>query len=54
MLKNKKQAAVFTIVKNEKFFIPIWLNYYKKHLPFNYYKKHLPFLLDIDSSFVGI
>lgn len=31
MLKNKKQAAVFTIVKNEKFFIPIWLNYYKKH-----------------------
>lgn len=27
----KKTKCVFTIVKNEKFFLPIWLEYYKKH-----------------------
>jgi len=26
----KKKCAVFTIVKNESFFLPIWLKYYKK------------------------
>lgn len=26
----KKKCAVFTIVKNEKFFLPIWLKHYKK------------------------
>jgi hypothetical protein len=27
----KKKCAVFTIVKNESFFLPIWLKYYKKY-----------------------
>ena len=31
MLKVKKESCVFTIVKNEKFFLPIWLKYYKNH-----------------------
>lgn len=29
----KKLAAVFTIVKNEKVFLPIWLKYYSKYFP---------------------
>lgn len=26
----KKKCAVFTIVKNESYFLPIWINYYKR------------------------
>jgi hypothetical protein len=29
----KKFAAVFTIVKNEKYFLPIWYKYYSKYFP---------------------
>ena len=25
-----KKSAIFTMVKNEKWFLPIWLNYYSK------------------------
>lgn len=31
MLKLRKNNAVFTIVKNEKYFFPIWLRYYSQH-----------------------
>lgn len=27
----KKKCAVFTIVKNESYFLPIWINHYKKY-----------------------
>jgi hypothetical protein len=27
----KKKCAVFTIVKNEKYFLPIWINHYKRY-----------------------
>ena len=27
----KKKCAVFTIVKNENYFLPIWLKHYKKY-----------------------
>ena len=27
----KKRSAVFTIVKNEKYFLPIWIKHYKKY-----------------------
>lgn len=29
----KKRCAVFTVVKNEKYHLPIWLNYYKRNFP---------------------
>jgi len=29
----KKFAAVFTIVKNEKYFLPIWYRYYSRYFP---------------------
>ncbi len=35
MLKQKKEMAVYTIVRNEKFFLPIWLAYYRKHFSDN-------------------
>lgn len=35
MLKIKKQCAVFTIVKNEADFLPIWYNYYSKEFEEN-------------------
>ena len=28
---NKKKCAVFTIVKNESYFLPIWIKHYKKY-----------------------
>jgi len=28
---SKRKSAVFTIVKNESFFLPFWLDHYKKH-----------------------
>lgn len=28
---EKRKAAIFTIVKNESFFLPIWINYYQKY-----------------------
>lgn len=31
MSTNKKKCAVFTIVKNENYFLPIWLKHYKKY-----------------------
>lgn len=31
MNNNKKITAVFTIVKDEQLFLPIWVNYYRKH-----------------------
>lgn len=31
MLKTKRKCAVFTIVKNESVYLPIWLRYYKKY-----------------------
>jgi hypothetical protein len=30
-MKNKRKCAVFTIVKNESFFLPIWLKHYRKY-----------------------
>ena len=27
----KKKSAVFTIVKNENYFLPIWIKHYKKY-----------------------
>ena len=30
-MKNKRKCAVFTIVKNENFFLPIWLKHYRKY-----------------------
>lgn len=41
----KKKCAVFTIVKNEKFFLPIWLNHYKK-----YFDKSDIYILDHTST----
>jgi hypothetical protein len=31
----KKKCAVFTIVKNENYYLPIWLKHYKKYFPNN-------------------
>jgi hypothetical protein len=30
-MEKKRRCAVFTIVKNEYYFLPIWLKYYKKY-----------------------
>ena len=29
----KKKVCVVSIMRNEKYFLPIWLNYYSKHIP---------------------
>ena len=31
MSTTKKKCAVFTIVKNENYFLPIWLKHYKRY-----------------------
>lgn len=31
MFENKKNAAVFTIVRDESFYLPLWLRHYKRH-----------------------
>ena len=31
MLKENRNAAVFTICRNESFFLPLWLSYYRQH-----------------------
>jgi hypothetical protein len=31
MSTNKKKCAVFTMVKNENYFLPIWLKHYKRY-----------------------
>ena len=41
----KKKCAVFTIVKDEKFFLPIWLKHYKK-----YFSNEDIYILDHQSS----
>ena len=41
----KKDCAIFTIVKNEKIFLPIWLEHYKKH-----FNTTDIFILDHDSD----
>jgi hypothetical protein len=45
MLKHKKTSAVFTISRNESFFLPIWLAYYKR-----YFDEKDIYVLDHDSS----
>jgi hypothetical protein len=45
MLKSKKMCCVFTIVKNESFFLPIWHKYY-----LNYFEDKDIFILDHEST----
>jgi len=41
----KKKSAVFTIVKNENYFLPVWINHYK-----NYFDESDIFVLDHQST----
>lgn len=45
MLKLKKMCCVFTIAKNESFFLPIWHKYYS-----NYFEDRDIFILDHEST----
>ena len=45
MLKIKRKCAVFTMVKNESFFLPISMNYYEKH-----FEKRDIYVLDHQSN----
>jgi len=44
-MSDKKKCAVFTIVKNEDYFLPIWLKHYKK-----YFNKEDIYVLDHQSN----
>ncbi len=44
-MTDKRKAAVFTIVRDEKMFLPIWLRYYRRH-----FEEQDIYILDNDSK----